>query len=297
MGLINLIESLNFNSVKKILVPTDFTKESENAVETARMLAKKFDAEILFLNAIELNIGEAVNTSGAHANYASFADGIIIQETIKRAEDEMLRLIDVSKFRGIKTSYEIKIGNPFGHIFSTIDEHNIDFVVMGTKGASGLSEIIIGSNTEKVVRKSKCPVLSVKEALGDNSFENIVYATNMGEHEEKVIKAINDLQSIFKSKVHLVWINTPNNFKSDETNRPLLDAFALKHGLKNFTINVYNDFIAEDGIRHFADYLDAGLIVMGTNSYTGLSRLIRGSVAEDMINHAVRPVLTVSMKD
>lgn len=283
--------------MKKILVPTDFTPTSENAIEAARMLAKKNDAEILFLNVIELNSGEAINTSGAPSNYASFTEGILLHESIKKSREEMSRLIDVTKNQGIKSEFEIKLGNPFGHIFSTIEEHNIDFIIMGTKGASGLSEILIGSNTEKVVRKAKCPVLAIKEALSENSFKNIVYATNFGANEDGVVAALKDLQSIFNSKINLVWINTPNNFKSDATNRPLLDKFMADHKLENCTTHVYSDIIAEDGIRNFAEYIDAGLIVMGTNSYTGLSRLIRGSIAEDMINHAVRPVLTVSMKE
>ncbi|MCF6351440.1 MAG: universal stress protein [Cyclobacteriaceae bacterium] len=283
--------------MKKILVPTDFTPTAENAVEVARMLAKKNGAEIIFLNVIEINSGESINTSGGPSNYASFTDGILIHETIKKSEQEMTRLTEVSKFQGVNSSYEIKLGNPFGHIFSAIDEHNIDFIVMGTKGASGLSEILIGSNAEKVVRKAKCPVLAIKEALNENTFKDVVYATNFGANEDGVVAAIKEIQSIFNSKVHLVWINTPNDFKSDATTRPLLDKFVADHGLKNCTTHVYSDIIAEDGIRNFAEYISAGLIVMGTNSYTGLSRLIRGSVAEDMVNHAVRPVLTVSMKE
>jgi len=283
--------------VKKILVPTDFTPTAENAIETARLLAKKNGAEILFLNVIEINSGESLNTTGGASAGASFADGILIQESIKRSEQEMVRLVDVSKFQGVKASYEIKLGNPFRHIFSAIDDHNIDFIVMGTKGASGLSEIIIGSNTEKVARKAKCPVLAIKEALNEHNFKNIVYATNFGDNEGDVVSAVKDVQADFDSKIHLVWINTPNDFKSDATTRPLLDKFVSEHGLKNCSTHVYSDIIAEDGIRNFAEYMNAGLIVMGTNSYTGLSRLIRGSIAEDMINHAVRPVLTVSMKE
>ena len=283
--------------MKTILVPTDFTQEADNAIETARLLAKKYKAKIVFLNVIELNSGEVINTSGGPSNYASFTDGILIHESLKRSEEEMTRLVQVSKFQGIESEYEVKLGNPFGHIFSTIEEHGVDFIVMGTKGATGLGEIIIGSNTEKVVRKAKCPVLSIKEPMTENSFEDIVYATNFGDREDGVVKAIKHIQKAFDSKIHLVWINTPNNFKSDVSNRPLLDDFASKHGLENCTTNVYNDIITEDGIRHFADYIDGDLIVMGTNSYTGLSRLIRGSVAEDMVNHAVRPVMTVSMKD
>jgi len=283
--------------MKKILVPTDFTPTSENAIETARMLAKKNDAEIIFLNVIELNSGDVINASGGPSSYSTFADGVLIQESIKRSEEEMSRLVDVSKYQGINASFEIKLGNPFGHIFTSIEDNGIDFIVMGTKGASGLSEILIGSNTEKVVRKAKCPVLAIKESLNENSFNSIVYATNFGTNEAGVVDAIKNIQSAFNSKVYLVWINTPNNFKSDATNRPLLDKFVAEHGLENTTTHVYSDIIAEDGIRNFAEYVDAGLIVMGTNSYTGLSRLIRGSIAEDMINHAARPVLTVSMKE
>lgn len=283
--------------MKKILVPTDFTATAENAIETARLLAKNNDAEILFLNVIEINSGESLNTTGGAASGASFADGILIQESIKRSEQEMVRLVDVSKFQGVKASYEIKLGNPFRHIFDVVDEKGIDFIVMGTKGATGLSEIIIGSNTEKVVRKATCPVLSVKESLNENTFKDIVYATNFGSNEEDVVKALQDIQSDFGSNIHLVWINTPNDFKSDATTRPLLDKFVKEHKIENCTTHVYSDIIAEDGIRNFAEYMDAGLIVMGTNSYTGISRLIRGSIAEDMINHAARPVMTVSMKE
>ncbi len=283
--------------MKKILVPTDFTPTAENAVETARLLAKKNDAEILFLNVIEINSGGSLNTTGGASAGASFADGIIIQESIKKSEDEMYRLVDVSKFQGIKSSYEIRLGNPFGHIFSAIDAHAIDFIVMGTKGATGLSEIMIGSNTEKVVRKAKCPVLAVKEPLSENSFRDVVYATNFGTNEAGVIAAIKDLQADFDSKIHVVWINTPNDFKSDVTTRPLLDKFVADHGLENCSTQAYSDNNAEEGIRNFAKYMNAGLIVMGTNSYTGISHMIRGSVAEDMVNHAVRPVLTVSMKE
>jgi len=94
----------------------------------------------------------------------------------------------------------------------------------------------------------------------------------------------------------MVWVNTPNNFKADRITKAMLRDFATKHSLENYEVHVFNDVIEEDGIRHFADEVDAGMIVMGTSSHTGLSRIIRGSIAEDMVNHAKRPVLTVTMK-
>lgn len=282
--------------MKKILVPTDFSPEAQNAAEVARIIAKKFNAELLFLNSIELYSAEAVNASGAPSNIDSFSDSILIHDAITKAREEMVRLHEVSKFQGISVSQEIKLGSPFGHIYESIDNDGVDFIVMGTKGASGLSEVIIGSNTEKVVRRAKCPVLSVKESVDEKAFDKMVYATEMGDKEDSVVAAVKEFQHAFGSKIFLVWINSPNNFQADSVTKARLRDFAEKYKLTSFSVHVFNDLVEEDGIRHFADEVDAGMIAMGTSSNTGLSRILRGSIAEDMVNHAKRPVLTVSMK-
>lgn len=282
--------------MKKILIPTDFSPEAQNAAEVGRNLAIKFDAELVFLNSIEVTSTETINVSGAPSNFDSYADSMMVHEAIQRANEEMNRLLDVSKFQGIKISQIIKLGSPFSHINDAVDNEGIDFIVMGTKGASGLSEVLIGSNTEKVVRRAKCPVLSVKDTVDESVFSSMVYATDMGESEDKVIQTMKDIQHAYGSKIYIVWINTPNNFKPDKITKELLNEYASKHDLAGYEVNVFNDVIEEDGIRHFADEVGAGMIIMGTSSHTGLSRIIRGSIAEDMVNHAKRPVLTVSMK-
>lgn len=282
--------------MKKILIPTDFSNEARNAAELARSLATKFSAQLVFLHSIEVTSSESINASGAPSNFDSFADSMLVHESIKRANEEMKILIGESTERGIEVSQIIKIGSPFSHIYDAIEEDNVDFIVMGTKGASGLSEVLIGSNTEKVVRRSKCPVLSVKGEANESVFDSIVYATNMGENQDKVVAALKEIQQAYNSKINIVWINTPNNFKADRITKALMRTFAEKHGLAEYEVHVFNDVIEEDGIRHFADEVDAGMIVMGTSSHTGLSRIIRGSIAEDMVNHAKRPILTVSMK-
>ena len=282
--------------MKKILIPTDFSNEAQNAAELARNLALKFSAQLVFLHSIEVTSSESINASGAPSNFDSYADSMLVHESIKRANEEMSTLLDVSTFQGIEVAQIIKIGSPFSHIYDAIEEDDVDFIVMGTKGASGLSEVLIGSNTEKVVRRAKCPVLTVKEGVNESVFKSIVYTTAMGDHEEKVIDVLREIQQAYDAKIYMVWVNTPNNFKADRLTKAMMRDFAEKHNLSGYEVHVFNDVIEEDGIRHFADELDAGMIIMGTSSHTGLSRIIRGSIAEDMVNHAKRPVLTVSMK-
>lgn len=282
--------------MKKILIPTDFSKEAQNAAEIASKIAHKFNAEIVFLHSIEVTSTESINASGAPSNFDSYADSMLVHESISRANEEMKKLVKNDLFEGLVVGQIIKIGSPFSHIYEAVEE-GVDFIIMGTKGAAGLSEVLIGSNTEKVVRRAKCPVLSVKDNVDETVFQNIVYATMMDPRESKVIKCLKELQAVFESKIYIVWINTPNNFMPDSVTKPKLRSFVKNNELTNTEVHVFNDVIEEDGIRHFADDLEAGLIAMGTSSHTGLSRIIRGSIAEDMVNHAKRPVLTVSMKD
>ena len=282
--------------MKKILIPTDFSKEAQNAAEIASDVARKFNAELIFLHSIEVTSTESINASGAPSNFDSYADSMLVHESIQRANEEMKKLVEDKLFEGLVVGQNIRIGSPFSHIYEAVEE-GVDFIIMGTKGATGISEVLIGSNTEKVVRRAKCPVLSVKARVDESVFDKIVYATNMEESEAKVIKCLKDIQEVYNSRIYVVWVNTPNNFMPDSVTKPKLRNFVKAHALPNAEIHVFSDVIEEDGIRHFADDLDAGLIAMGTSSHTGLSRIIRGSIAEDMVNHAKRPVLTVSMKD
>ena len=82
---------------------------------------------------------------------------------------------------------------------------------MGTAGHTKLEEMIIGTNTEKVVRHAKCPVLTVHKKPVTTDFKNIVYATSMSKDEEVFSRVVRSTQQMYDSAVHLVRINTPGN--------------------------------------------------------------------------------------
>jgi nucleotide-binding universal stress UspA family protein len=71
-----------------------------------------------------------------------------------------------------------------------------------------------------------------------------------------------------------------------------MQTFAKRIGLKNFTINIYSDLTAEEGIIYFADDIKADMICMATHGRTGFAHVLAGSVAEDVVTHSRRPVLT-----
>ena len=118
----------------------------------------------------------------------------------------------------------------------------------------------------------------------------------MSKNEEKFSKIVVEAQKMYNAKIHLVRVNTPGDFQRDRIAKDYMDKFAKKLGLKNYTINVYNDLTEEEGIIYFAESINADMIAMATHGRTGFAHVLAGSIAEEVVNHAKRPVLTYVIK-
>ena len=94
----------------------------------------------------------------------------------------------------------------------------------------------------------------------------------------------------------MVWINTPSNFTRDTITHNRLKDFAKRFMLKDFTLNIFNDPYEETGVTNFTHMIGADMIAMGTHSRKGLSHMLNGSVAEDIVNHMDCPIWTSTMK-
>lgn len=281
--------------MKKILVPTDFSKPSIIAAEVAVDIAKKAGSEVIFLNVVEEASDGSFNVEGQVAQ-GGWEDRLFTFKMIEKAKKQLEKMVKDPKFSAVKVTGELRVGNPFHGMRTIITEHKVDLVVMGTSGHTKTEEMLIGTNTERVVRHAKCPVLTVHQKPASSNFKNIVYATGMGKDEEVFSRIVKRAQSIYNSTLHLVRINTPGDFQKDHIVKGYMDKFAKKLQLKNYTINVYNDITTEEGIIRFADSVDADMIAMATHGRTGFAHVIAGSVAEDVLGQAKRPVLTFVVK-
>ena len=212
------------------------------------------------------------------------------------AEEKCEQFLKKYKKEGLKITKKIKIGSAFHYITEEVDDKKINLVIMGSKGSGGFEEILIGSNTEKVVRHSKCPVLTVKSKTQIEDIEDIVFATSFKEEDSHVAEELKKLQKIFKAKLHLVRVNTPTNFETNRKINARASSFIKENNISNYTINIYNDKVEEDGIIFFAQDIDADLIALATHGRSGLVHLLSGSIAEDIVNHAKRPVWTFRLK-
>ena len=113
-------------------------------------------------------------------------------------------------------------------ILDYITENHIELVVMGTKGASGLRELLIGSNAERIVRRSSCPVITVRTYEKLRNIKNIVFPNSLEDDQDDLIEHVKVLQGFLKASLHIVWINTPGNFTSDSITLIKLKALCQK---------------------------------------------------------------------
>lgn len=278
--------------MKTILVPTDFSEQSQNALHLASQIAGKLHAEVRLLHVIEQPSGTYFTAVSEGLN--DQLDNAFLLSLMEKLKVQMEAT--VQEHRGIKMDYRIKIGHFYRSLVSYIQENDIDMVIMGTKGISGLDEMIVGSNAEKVVRHVKVPVLAIKDKIELDEVKEIVFGTSLTNRKEKVAAELKNIQQIFNAHLHLVDINTPNNFfRQDEAEASMQD-FVDRYDLKNCSVATYSDITEEEGILRYADRVNANMIAMATHGRTGIMHLMSGSLTEDVVNHACRPVWSFQLK-
>jgi universal stress protein A len=146
-------------TIKKVLVPIDFSDYSKSALKYAVNFAKSFNADIILIYVVEPVIYPPDFSMG------QIAMPSINTEWDDRAKDELQKLAksEIAGVASVKTI--IKTGKPFVEIIETAKEENVDLIIIATHGHSGVEHILFGSTAEKVVRKSPCPVLTLREPL------------------------------------------------------------------------------------------------------------------------------------
>jgi len=282
--------------MKSILVPYDFSEEAEYAFELAQELATKAACNLKLIHIIEIPTSQSFNTMGEVSMGENFIDKIYMVDLVNKRKEQFKKLEEAHAGKPYKFSTNLSFGNPYAGISGEITEIKADLVIMGSKGSSGLEEILIGSNTEKVVRNSECPVITVKGKVSSSSIKKIVFASDFGDNNKKVIKKLKVLQELLGAEIRLVKINTPNSFEKSISSMEKISAFIKSNKLENAGIDVFNADSEEEGINEFADFIDADLIAMSTHGRTGFLHLLGGSIAEDVVNSSKKPVWTMKFK-
>lgn len=277
--------------MKTILVPTDFSSYSENALRTAANIARKTNAKILVIHMVGITDGILTKDERNRSLESVFY--------LKLAEKQFTEFLDKPYLKGIKVSQAINRHHNFNEIDDVAKENDASFIIMSSRGSSGMEELFIGSNTEKVVRSSGIPVLVIKGLVSDFIIKNGVFASDFNIENVEAYNKAKAFFGQFDAIMKPVYVNIPGrNFKTSKEIDELLFHFFKTAGHSNPAeqindVVIVSDYSIEEGILAYSELLHADVIAIPTHGRKGLSHLLRGSISEDLANHSTIPVLTI----
>ncbi|UGU18370.1 universal stress protein [Sinomicrobium kalidii] len=274
--------------MKRILVPTDFSDEAEFALDAAAWLARQFGSEIYLLHVLDLPVHLATEETSELPEAIFF---------MKLAHQRFESFIDKPYLKGITVRETVESDSIPHGIAKAVTDNDIDMIVMGSGGASGFREMFIGSNTEKVVRTAEVPVFTLKSRLDLKSITHMVFASDFSVETTAPYKQALNFAKKFGAAMHLLFVNTPNNFVTTREAENRMNLFIKNGKPKKYTLNIYNDHTVEHGIIHFSRAINADIISLSTHGRKGLAHFFNGSISEDLVNHAMRPVITFKIPE
>lgn len=272
--------------MKTILVPTDFSEHALYALKAAAQIAKRINAKIVLTHVHVFPSSEyAIDVS-----YQKYFNQLIVQ-----SEKKLNDLAEMDFLKGIELSKHFASNTPMWKVVCGDLFKDVELIVVGSHGAGGFNQSFIGSNTDKIIRMSPVPVLTIKNEPGVFEIHSMVFASNFFDEAYPAFKKIKFFADIYQSHIYLLKIITPKYFESTTVSEKLLNRFAVRFGLKDYSIHIFNATRIESGIIEFGNIKDTDLIAIETHGRTGFAHLINGSLAEGIAKHEPKPVLSIKI--
>lgn len=269
----------------KILVPTDFSNSAKIAFDFAYQLFKSTEeATFVLLNSYEKPKGSA--------SVMMNLEQILRKDSVKELAAELKYFLN--KYPGIKITTVARYGTLEESVLHTNIEEKIDFVVMGTHGATGIKKALFGSNAERAIMTMNRPIITVPRNWELRPVKkNIVYATDLKNLEKpEVLNSLRKVLTITGARIHIVYVSehiTDIDLEKEISNLPLNTYFA-QH---NPTFKVIENSSIANGIDEYVKEVDADMVVLIPKVASFWQKLFKRSVTEQMAFQAKIPMLTL----
>jgi len=280
--------------LERIVVPLDGSLTAEAVLPFVRRFLHRTDSELILVRAV---IPAPVENSIMIADAATGAARAYIKEVQERLDRE-----------GVRVKSSVHVGSAIGIILDTAEEERATMIAMATHGATGLKRILLGSVAEAVLRKSPVPVFVVRpfwtaeqavpEDLETRPVRNILLPVDGSDLAELAVSPALELADLFEGRVLLLRVVEPRKTGDGEREieeaRSHLQGIARefeRKGVRTHTLVEKGDPVEE--ILKTLRFHEADLVVMTTHGRSGLSRLVTGSVTEQVLRQAPVPLLVV----
>ena len=285
---------------ERILVPTDGSELASAAGEAALALARRFDAELHAISVVEATVLPH-----------RFDD--VTDELVRRGKEAVTAIDDEATAAGVNvTTAVIEDAEPVHRaIIDYADDHDIDLVVMGTHGFTGIDRVVLGSVTEQTLRNSPVPVMTVHgDTVVFPAFDSVLVPFDGSDCAQAAVDHAIDLAAATDATLQFVHVVDHSVVAIEVDAGMVLDALrqAGERALES-TVEAAERAGVETGetavlvgspgnkITEYASERDVDCIVMGTHGRTGMGRVFLGSVAERVIRKTDVPVIATKVSE
>lgn len=272
----------------KILIPTDFSVQADFAYLMVKNISSKLPVEIHFLHV--LNVPDTVTMDG-EGNIQTCGE-------IDITYVEQQRDIALSKLQNLKTQYgegihtHLTLGKTVDTIIGVAQTEEFNLIVMGTKGSSGLLELISTTETQMIVRRSTVPVLSLMCDRSELEIKNLLIVHDFAENEDQNLHLLHRILAAFGAKVHLLQVAQKQSRNEDILKN--MEAFAVSNSLSDYETHILKDSDVERGVVHFNQMHDIDIVCIGTHGKGGL---FHTSTTEKLVKHLFKPIISFHLKE
>jgi nucleotide-binding universal stress UspA family protein len=286
-----------------ILFPTDGSDGAAVAFDHVLDLATTHDATVHILNVADTTQDGVLNLQSDSVDSLEENGEQIVSDAAERAHQQ-----------GVDTVTEVAQGEPYRTIIDYAETQGVNLVVMPTHGRRGLERFLLGSTTERVVRRADVPVLTLSpddDAKITHPYQNVLVPTDGSDCANQALAIGVDVADAEDATLHLLSVIAITALGADarpdiqmemleESAHELIDeaaAFADNAGVEPASTTVEYGPSIHQAILTYIDDHDIDLVVVGTHGRTGFDRYVLGSVTEYLVRTSPIPVLTVRPPD
>ena len=276
---------------KRILLPTDFSKNALNAIRYALDLYQDQNCDFYFLNAFMVNGYSIDNMMVPEPGERAY------EAAKKHSEDEFVKLMDILELHSDNPKHRYHTISTYNSLLfavkDTIAKKDIDIVVMGTKGATGANSVIFGTNTVDIMEKvTEAPVLAIPENVRFEVPKEIVFPTDYKTvFKRKELNYLLEIAKYHKAFIRILHIEKESQLSSQQrNNKELLEAI-----LENYdhSFHTLTDLKVQSGISAFIDSRESDMIAFINRKHSFFGSLLAKPLVKEMGYHSKIPVLTL----
>jgi nucleotide-binding universal stress UspA family protein len=272
--------------ISSILVPSDFSPVANNALDFALKLAAKMNAKVHVLHVNYIPVIDASFPADVYQTFMLEAENAA-NENIESLKKNFL---DRS---GVKYETHVAMGFITDEVQDFVEKNKVDLVVMGTTGASGITEILLGSNAASVVSKSQVPVLVIPPSSTYHDLKHIVYSSDFNEPEFPSISRLIYFAELFDAKVSVLHVKTDYDRFFDSANN-----FFTKNkdhiSYEKWTVVQLPEGDVIEEINEYTDKQHADMLVMAKHNRSFFDRIFHRSLSKQMAYHTKLPLLVLN---